>query len=79
MLGYEDGGLAAAAYSEVPSNPPSLVFSLFNSSLQVLHDVVQQLRLAQADVVVSFYPYGCPQTRTAPPPSSHPTPSSPSI
>ncbi len=67
MLGYEDGGLAAADYNEVPSNHPSLVFFFFNSSRQVLHDVVQQLRLAQADVVVSFYPYVCPQTRTAPP------------
>jgi hypothetical protein len=68
LLGYEDGGLAGADYNNVASSynnieeplassfvtTPALV--ILNCMLQVLRDVVQQLRLARADVVFSFFP-----------------------
>jgi hypothetical protein len=57
MLGYEDGGLAGADYNTVrcPGHEVS-PFAIPPLFLQVLRDVVLQLRLARADVVVSFFP-----------------------
>ena len=68
LLGYEDGGLAGADYNNVASSYNNIeeplassfvttpAFVILNCMLQVLRDVVQQLRLARADVVFSFFP-----------------------
>jgi hypothetical protein len=55
LLGYEDGGLAGADYNNVRSSFVTTP-AFANCVLQVLRDVVQELRLARADVVFSFFP-----------------------
>ena len=58
LLGYEDGGLSAADYNTVTHPLTSHSICIIHlMSRQVLRDVVQQLRLAQADVVISFFPF----------------------